>query len=129
MTARYSTALRNAKLDAITTTVGNAGTLKIYDGTQPATGGTATTLLVTFTLGSPFAPGASSATLSPTLPSAATAGASSTATWARLATSGGTFVADYTVGTSGADINLNTTTITSGVSVSITSWTITAGNA
>lgn len=128
MTARYSTALRNAKLDAITTTVGNAGTLKFYDGTQPATGGTATTLLATFTLGSPFAAGASGAVLSPTLPSNVNGAATSTATWARLATSGGTFVADYTVGTSGTDIVMTSTSIVSGQPVSITSWTITAGN-
>lgn len=128
MTTGYSTATRNAQLDAITTAVGNAGTLKIYAGTQPATGGTATTLLATFTLGSPFAPGASSGVLSPTLPSSVTGAATGTATWFRVATSGGTQVIDGTVGTSGADLNLNTVSIVSGVTVSLSAWTITRGN-
>lgn len=127
-TMGYSVTTRNAQLNAITTAVGNAGTLTIYCGTQPATGGTATTVAVTFTMGSPFAPSASAAVLSPTLPSAATATGTCTATWFRIATSGGTQVIDGTVGTSGADLNLTTTSITSGLSVSITSFTITRGN-
>jgi hypothetical protein len=129
MALGYSTTLRNAQLDAITTAVGNGGKLAIYDGTRPATGGTATTKLAEFTLGSPFAAGASGAVLSPTLPSAATAVAAGTATWYRITTSGGTFVMDGSVGTSGTDMILNTTSITVGVSVSITSFTIQAGNA
>lgn len=129
MTTGYSTTLRNAQLDAITTAVGSAGKLQIYDGTRPATGGTATTKLAEFTLGSPFAAGASSATLSPTLPSNVTAVASGTATWFRITTSGGTFVIDGSVGTSGADCNLNTTTISSGGTVSVISFSIARGNA
>lgn len=129
MTTGYSTTLRNAQLDAITTAVGNAGKLRIYDGTRPATGGTATTLLAEFTLGSPFSGAASSGSLSPTLPSNTTGAAAGTATWFRIVTSGGTFVIDGSVGTSGADLNLNTTTISVGVTVSITSFTISRGNA
>lgn len=128
MTTGYSTTLRNAQLDAITTAVGNAGKLQIYDGTRPATGGTATTKLAEFTLGSPFAAAASSATLSPTLPSNVTGLAAGTATWFRITTSGGTAVIDGSVGTSGADLNLNTTTISVGVTVSITGFTINRGN-
>ena len=128
MTIHYTTTLANARQDAITTAVGNAGKLIIYDGSQPSAGGAATTALVTFTLGSPFAPGASSRILSPTLPSATAASNSSTATWARVTTSGGTWIADMNVGTSGAPLNLNSLTITSGVNVTVTSWAITAGN-
>lgn len=131
----YNLALRKAKADAITTAVGNAGTLTIYSGTQPATGGTATTVLATFTLGSPFAP-ASTGTLggtvsiSPTLPSAATASASGTASWYRVSTSGAAQVIDGTVTATGGggDLQLTTTTITSGLSIQITSWTIAVGN-
>jgi hypothetical protein len=128
MTVGYSTTLRNAKLDANTTAVGAAGKLSIYNGTRPATGGTATTLLAQFTLGSPYAPAASGGTQSPTLPSPTTGAAAGTATWARLTTSGGTFVADMDVGTAGTEVVLNTTTISVGVAVSITSWSTTAGN-
>jgi hypothetical protein len=127
-TTGYNVTLRNAQLDAITTFAGNAATLKIYCGTQPATGGTATTLAATFTLGSPFAPAASSAVLSPTLPSSTTGVATCTATWFRVSTSGSTQVIDGTVGTSGADLNLSTTSIVSAVTVTLSSWTITRGN-
>lgn len=131
----YNLALRKAKADAITTAVGNAGTLTIYSGAQPATGGTATTVLATFTLGSPFAP-ASTGTLggtvsiSPTLPSAVTASASGTASWYRVSTSGAAQVIDGTVTATGGggDLQLTTTTITSGLSIQITSWTIAVGN-
>ena len=126
--AGYSTTLRNGKLNEITTTVGNAGVLTIYNGTRPATGGTATTALVAFTCGTPFAAAAASGVLSPTLPSATAAVATGTATWARLTTSGGTFVADFSVSTAGAEINLNSTSLTISVNVTLTSWTITDGN-
>ena len=129
MTTGYSTTLRNAQLDAITTAVGSAGKLQIYDGTRPATGGTATTKLAEFTLGSPFSAAASSGALSPTLPSNTTGITNGTATWFRITTSGGTFVIDGSVSTSGADLNLNTVTISTGGTVSITGFTITRGNA
>lgn len=126
----YAVALRNAQLDAITTYAGSGAKLRIYDGARPATGGTATTLCAEFTLGSPFAPAASGAVLSPTLPAATTGSAACTATWFRVVKSDGTtHVIDGSVGASGADLNLNTTTISSGVAVSITSFAITRGNA
>ena len=126
--AGYSTTLRNSKLDANTTAVGSAGKLQIYDGTRPATGGTATTKLAEFTLGSPFSAAASGGSQSPSLPANTTGLAAGTATWARVTTSGGTFVMDLSVGTSAAEVILNTTTISVGVTVSVTGWTITAGN-
>lgn len=128
MTTGYSTTLRNAQLDAITTAVGNAGKLAIYDGTRPATGGTATTKLAEFTLGTPFASAAAAAVLSPTLPSNTTGLAAGTATWFRITTSGGTFVIDGSAGTSGTDLVLNTATISVGVTVQATAFTITRGN-
>lgn len=131
-TTGYAATLRNSQLDAITTFIGNAGKLDIYDGTRPSTCAAITTQnkLAEFTLGSPFAPPASSATLSPTLPSATTGITSGTASWWRIWKSDGTTCAiDGSASTSGADLNLNTTTISSGVNVSISSWTITRGNA
>lgn len=130
MTMKYAQALQQAQLDAITTAVGNAGKLRIYDGTRPAFNGAATTLLAEFTLGSPFAPGSSAArpsVLSPTLPSAVTASAAGTASWYRVVTSGGTTVIDGDAAATSGDMQLNTTTIGSGVQVSVTSWTITHG--
>lgn len=129
MALAYSTTLRNARLDAITTAAGNAALLRIYDGTRPATGGTATTLLAELTCGTPFAAGASGGVLTlGTITQDASANASGTATWFRIVTSGGTFVADGNVGTSGSDLNLSTTTIVSGQPVSVTSFTISEGD-
>ena len=128
MATGYSTATRNAQLNAITTAVGNAGLCAIYDGTRPATGGAATTKLAEFTMGTPFAAGAAAAVLSPTLPSNTTGLAAGTATWFRITTSGGTQVIDGSAGTSGTDMILNTTTISIGLTVSMSAFTITRGN-
>lgn len=129
----YSTELRNAKLDANTTVIGNGGKLEIYAGTDSAgTGNAEGTLLATFTLGSPFAPAAVNGVQSPTLPAATTGVAAGTASWARITKAdGSTAVMDRTVGLSGsgAHIILNTLTISVGVAVSVTSWTITGGDA
>ena len=128
----YSTELRNAKLDANTTVIGNAGKLEIYGTTTdvPGTANAEGTLLAVFTTGTPFAPPASGGVQSPTIPSATTGVANGTATWARQTKADGTTaVMDRTVGTSGAQINLNSISITTGGAVSITSWTITDGNA
>jgi len=132
MTTGYNVSLRNAQLDAITTFAGNGALLRIYDGTRPATGGAATTKLAEFTLGSPLAPAAASAVLSPTLPSATTGLAAGTATWWRIVKADGTTqVIDGSAGASGsgADMILSTTTVSVGLSLSVTSWTITRGNA
>lgn len=129
MALGYSTALRNAQLDAITSAVGSLGKLTIYNGTRPATGGTATTALATFTMAAPFAPAASGGVLSPTLPANTIGLAAGTATWYRITTVVGGFVMDGNAGTSGAELILNTTTVSVGVALQITSHTISAGNA
>jgi len=128
MTTGYSIAARNAQLDAITAQVGNAGLCAIYDGTRPATGGAATTKLAEFTMGTPFAPGAAAAVLSPNLPANATGLAAGTATWFRITTSGGTQVIDGSAGTGGTDMILNTDVISIGLTVSMSAFTITRGN-
>ena len=132
MAVGYSTTLRNARLDAVSTAVGSAGKLRIYDGTRPATGGTATTLLAELTLGSPFAPAASGGVLTANAITGDTsADATGTATWARLVTSASAFVADISVSVTGGggDLQLASASITTGVAVNVTSLTITAGNA
>ena len=129
MALGFSTTLRNARADAITSAAGASALLKIYDGTRPATGGATTTLLATLTCNATFAGAASTGVLTLNSISSATAVASSTATWFRLTTSGGTFVMDGNVSTSGSDLNLHTVTIVSGGTVSVTSATFTEGNA
>lgn len=130
----YSTTLRNAKMDAITTAVGDAGILRVYDNTnaQPAGPGTAvpggTVTLATFTCGTPFAAAASGGVLSPTLPSQVNGAATGTQAWWRLFKSDGTTaVIDGSAGTSGCDLNLSGTVV-SGQPVSITSWSFTDNN-
>jgi hypothetical protein len=131
MALGYASGLRNAQLDAITTFAGNSGKLRIYNGTRPATGGTATTLLAELTCNATFAPAASGGVLTlNAITQDASADATGTATWFRLVKSDGTtHVMDGDVGTSGSDLNLNSTSITSGATVSVTSFTITCGNA
>lgn len=122
--------LRDAMLDAITTRAGNAALLRIYDGSRPATGGTATTLLAELTCGTPFAAAAVNGVLTlGAITQDASANAGGTATWFRIVQSDGTtFVMDGNVGTSGSDLNLTTTTIVATQPVSVTSFVITEGN-
>jgi hypothetical protein len=123
--AGYDTALRNAQLDAITTFAGNAAKLQAYTAPQPATGGTATTKLAEWTLGSPFAPGAAAGVLSPTLPADTTGIASAQADWFRIYKSDGTtFVMDIPYG----QVTLNTRNVVSGQPCKVLGFTITAGN-
>jgi hypothetical protein len=128
MTLGIAAAVRNAMQKAITTQAGGSAVLTIYNGTRPATGGTATTALAALTCNATFAPAASGGVLTLNSISNATASTTGTATWARLTTSGGTFLMDMDVGTSGSDVNLNSTAIASGATVSVTSATFTAGN-
>ena len=127
----YSQAAEQAQLNATTTTVGNAGLLYLYSGTQPSgpAGATGTLVAGPFTMGSPFAPGASAAlpsVLSPTLPSNVNASASVQPTWWRIMTSGSAGVLDGSAATSGADMTIGLPT--SGQPVAITGFTITSGN-
>lgn len=124
----YSTTLRNARLDAITAAAGASALLKFYTATRPATGGTVTTLLATVTCGATFAAASSGGVLTLNAITGANAVANGTGTWARLTTSGGTFVADFSVGTSGAEINLVTNVFTSGQPVAVSSLTLTEGD-
>jgi hypothetical protein len=129
MALGFSTTLRNARLDQITTAIGTSGKIRIYSGTQPATGGTATTLLAEDALSATSAPAASGQVLTLNAITTSNAVATGTATWFRILTSANVPVIDGTVGTSGADLNLNTTSIVSGGPVAISSFTITEANA
>ena len=132
MALGFSTTLRNNILDEITGTVGASGLLRIYDGTRPATGGAATTLLAELTCNATFAPAASGGVLTLNAITAdASANGTGTATWFRITTSGGTAVIDGSVTATGAggDLELSSTSITTGDNVSVSTATFTAGNA
>ena len=131
MALAYIESLRHTMLDAITTQAGASAKLRIYDGSRPATGGAATTLLAELVCNATFAPGASGGVLTlNAIADDSSADATGTATWFRIVQSDGTtHVLDGDVGTSGSDLNLNSVAITAGGTVSITSFTITEGNA
>jgi hypothetical protein len=128
----FSTALRNARLDAITTKiqVSAPGFLDIYDGTQPATCGTATTRLAHITLANPAAPAASGGVLTFSAISSSTATGTSTATWARLTDGTGACVMDSaaTLTTGAGPVKLTNTSLVSGQTVTVSSVALTEGN-
>ncbi len=133
MAIKLSATARNAELDAITTTVGASGKLRIYSGTRPANVAAAITgtLLAELTLNATFAPAASGGVLTlNAITSDSSADATGTASHFRIFKSDGTTaVIDGDVGTSGSDLNLNTVSLVTGAVVAVTSFTITAGNA
>lgn len=133
MTIGLVAAGRNSRLNVIRDLIDAgvaAGFFRVYDGTRPATGGTATVLLAELTFSDPCAAAASGGVLTfSAITADASANATGTATWGRLVDSAGGFVGDFSVGTAGADFNLSTVSITAAVQVSCTSASITEGNA
>lgn len=131
MAIAYDTvSIRNVMLDAITTRAGASALLRIYDGTRPATGGAATTLLAELTCNTTFAAAASSGVLTlNAITQDSSANASGTATWFRIVKADGTtFVLDGNVAASGSDLNLTPATIVAAQPVSVSSFVITEGN-
>jgi hypothetical protein len=133
MALQFSTAVRNAMLDAIETTVSTAPTLEIRTGSVPATCATAAsgTVLATMTLPSDWMAAASggSKALSGTW-SDTSADATGTAAHYRI-NQGATCHMQGTVTATGGggDLTLDNTSIASGQTVTITSFTITQGGA
>jgi hypothetical protein len=129
MALAFSPTLRNARADAITTFAAGSCLLRIYNGTRPATGGTATTLLAELTCNATFAPASSGGVLTLNAITSATASATSTATWFRIVKSGGaTHVMDGDVATSASDLNISTTSIVASGTVAVSSFVLTEGN-
>lgn len=121
MSVIYTTAVKNARLDAVVAAIGSAGVLEI--GTTGMG-----TVLATIALGNPAGTTSGGVLTFSGFPRSDTAAdASGTAAAARIRTaSGGTdIVTGLTVGTSGSDINLDSTNITTGQAVTITAATIT----
>lgn len=127
----FVTSLRNARADQITSAIdagAGAGLVRLYNGTKPSTGGTATTKLSENTLSSPAAPSASGGVLTFSAVTSSTAIASGTPTWGRIVDSTGAVVADADAAISGATITLSQSTITSGATVAVNSIVLTEGN-
>jgi hypothetical protein len=121
MAVTYTTAVKNARLDAVITAIGATGVLEIGTTSMAS-------VLATITLNSTAGTSASGVLTFSGFPKSDTsADNTGTAAAARIRTaSGGTdIVTGLTVGTSGSDINLDTLSITAGQTVTISSATIT----
>lgn len=123
----YSTALKNTRMDAITTAIGTSGRMRFYP-----TGGGATacsgTIIADLALSATAAPAASGGVLTFNAITSAAATSSATAICATVTTSGGTVVVDgLTVGTSGTNVVMSSNVISSGTTVSVSSAVLTHG--
>lgn len=129
MALAFSVALRNSRLDTIVTAIGTSGKVRIYSGTRPATGGTATTLLAELPLSATAGTVSAGVLTLNAITADSAADATGTASWFRVLTSANVAVIDGDVGASGSDLNLNTTSLVVNGSVAISSFTITEPNA
>jgi hypothetical protein len=120
MSVTYTTAVKNARLDAVASQIGNAGKLEIGTAAMAA-------ILATFTLNSPAAAAASGGVLTFSgFPKTVAASATGTAAAARVRKSDNTdIITGLTVGASAADVILDSTSITSGQNVTLNSATLT----
>ncbi len=133
MSVQYSTAVRNAILDAIEVVTGSAAKLLIYTGAQPANcaASAAGSLLATIALPSDWMNAASGGTK--TLAGSWSVAASGTgnAGHYRIVDNAGTTCHEQgsiTATGGGGDITLDNISLASGQTVTITAKTITAGN-
>jgi hypothetical protein len=126
---KLAVARRNAALDAALDTVLDAGSLRIYDGTQPTDADTALgaqVLLAQLTLNATaFAAASGGSKAANAITTDSSANATGTATWGSFVTSGAVRLFDFSVGTSGANLNLNSVAISSGAAVSVSAFTVT----
>lgn len=127
--ATWSTAERNAKLDAIRADFNN-GYLRIYDGAQPAGPDTAIgaqVLLAELRFNATAFPAAALGVLTANaITSDASANATGTAAWFRaLKSDGVTALMDGTVGTGAHNMVVATTSIVAAAQVDVTALTIT----
>lgn len=126
MALGYVTTLRNSRLAQITAAIGASGLLRIFSGAKPAVGGAETTLLASLALSATFAPAPAGGVVTASAITSATAGASGTPAWGRLATSASAAVVDMTAGVGSGDLNFNAA-IVAGGTVACSALTITDG--
>jgi hypothetical protein len=131
---QFSESVRNARLDAIETTIGTSAVLKIRSGAAPANCAAADsgTVLATLSLPSDWLAAASGGTKAKSGTWEDTsADATGTAAHFRLYASNGTTVhaqGTVTVTGGGGDLTLDSVSLTAAQSVTITGFTLTEGN-
>lgn len=129
---RFVTAVKNSALDTVKAAIdagAGAGTIKVYNGTQPTTANdavTTQTLLATLTFSDPCGSTSAGTLTMSAITQDAAADATGTATWARIADSNGATVFDVDVSSTGAGgtLQFNTTNFVIGGPVLISSFTI-----
>lgn len=136
MTMRFNETLRTARAQQIIDAIdanSAPGEIKIYSGTQPATGEalSGNTLLGTLTFSETSGTATAGVLTFNGITEDSEADANGTATWARITDGAGAFVMDVSIGTigSGEVIEMNTTSIVEGGPIRINSFVITEGNA
>jgi hypothetical protein len=135
MTVQLSTAVRNARLDAIETQIGTAAVLKIRTGAQPADVATADSgsVLATLTLPSDWMSNAASGQKAKLGTwSDSSADAAGTAAHFRIYASDGTtqhFQGSVTATGGGGDMTVDNTVFAAAQAFTITAFTLTDGNA
>lgn len=132
MAVQHSDALRNARLDQITTTLGAGWKLKLRTGAQPANVATASsgTVLVTYTPTPAAASGGSKVMVTGT-PLAVTAVAAGTAAHYELTTSADVVHerGSVTATGGGGDVTIDNAVIANAQTVNVTSFTKTGAGA
>ncbi|MDH4285671.1 MAG: hypothetical protein OEV35_10175 [Gallionellaceae bacterium] len=135
MAVKLSTAVRNARLDAIETAVGAAAILKIRTGAAPAACADADsgTVLATVNLPSDWmaAASAGSKAMSGTWSDNSADGTGTAAHWRLYASDGVTchMQGSVTATGGGGDMEVDSVSFTAGQQFSVTSFTLTDGNA
>lgn len=134
MTVQLSVACRNARLDAIETTVGTSAVLKIRTGAQPANcaAADAGTVLATLALPSDWMAAASSGSkaMSGTWADSSADAAGTAAHWRLYASDGTTCHAQGTVTATGGggDMTVDNAVFAAGQAFSVTAFSLTDGN-
>ena len=128
MAVTYSTAVKNTRLDAVTTAI-DAGTGSPSAGSLQIGTAAMALVLAVIDFQNPAAPAAAGGVLTFTMPRSDTeANDTGTAAAAIIVDADGTtIVSGLTVGTSGTDIILDSLSLTAGQTVTINSATITHG--
>lgn len=134
MTLQYSTAVRNARLDVVESTIGVSAVLKIRTGAAPANCAAADsgTVVATVNLPSDWMAAASGGTkaMSGTWQDLSADAAGTAAHFRLYASDGTTCHAQGTVTATGGggDMTVDNTVFAAGQSFTVTSFTLTAGN-
>lgn len=135
MAVQLSVAVRNARLDAIETTIGTSAILKIRTGAQPATCATADsgTVLATLNLPSDYLAAAASGSKAKagTWEDTSADAAGTAGHWRLYASDGVTCHAQGSVTATGGggDMTVDNTSFAAGQAFTVTSWSFTDGNA